>query len=305
MRQFKIGDKVRIISEYPGFIEGREPTVGKVGIIQDIDCDRSIKVYFKDINNFWFYCFSNIELVGNESETSPKYTYDDVIIDPNDPRVEIGAKYWVGKTPTEVLLNARAEAVTIILSYVDETLFAPFVASALDGEGFSCLIRKKEPTYEERQAEWIKMNGIKVGDKVKILKEFSSKDLICEFFPDIKDLVGTIGEIKEITDAGIQVYTENKSNWWYWPYDCLEKVEEPEKKYVPFDLNNEKDRAKLRGAWVRIKGSRRLEQQIVALAINTQLVFLPDVVSVETKELLEGYEFIDGTPCGKLVEDEE
>ena len=74
-----------------------------------------------------------------------EYTYKDVIIDPEDPRVEIGAKYWVGKTPTEVLLNARAEAVTIILSYVDETLFAPFVASALDGEGFSCLIRKKEP----------------------------------------------------------------------------------------------------------------------------------------------------------------
>ena len=73
---------------------------------------------------------------------------------------------------------------------------------------------------------------------------------------------------------------------------------------MPFDLNNEEDKAKLRGAWVRIKGSE-LEQQIVGLAINTQLVFLPDVVSVETKELLEGYEFLNGTPCGQLVEDEE
>ena len=101
-----------------------------------------------------------------------EYTYKDVIIDPEDPRVEIGAKYWVGKTPTEVLLNARAEAVTIILSYVDETLFAPFVASALDGEGFSCLIRKKEPEKkyvpfdlskeEDRsflKGRWIKTDG--------------------------------------------------------------------------------------------------------------------------------------------------
>lgn len=83
----------------------------------------------------------------------------------------------------------------------------------------------------------------------------------------------------------------------YFNYFILKK----EPKYVPFDLSKEEDRARLRGAWVRIKGSQ-LEHQIVGLAANVQIVFIPDVVSVEVKELLEGYEFIDGTPCGKLVE---
>ena len=236
-----------------------------------------------------------------------EYTYEDVIIDPEDPRVEIGKEYYFGNNPSCLLRSisqlSASEGTLVMKDSVIEAQASPFMSS--ENEWFVCIIRKKEMTYTERQAEWVKTNDIRVDDKVKILKEFSSKDLICEFSSDMKDLVGTIGEIKEITDVGIQVYTENKSDFWLWPYYCLEKVDEPEKKYVPFDLNNEEDRAKLRGAWVRIKGSRRLEQQIVALAINTQLVFLPDVVSVETKELLEGYEFLDGTPCGIIVEDEQ
>lgn len=151
-----------------------------------------------------------------------EYTYKDVIIDPEDPRVEIGAKYWVGKTPTEVLLNARTEAVTIILSYVDETLFAPFIASALDGEGFPCIIRKKEP----------------------------------------------------------------------------------EKKYVPFDLSKEEDRAKLRGAWIKVKDGNYREYQIISL--SSEIIYCGPTrdFGFSPISLLEAFEFVDGSPCGKLVEEE-
>lgn len=236
-----------------------------------------------------------------------EYKYADVIIDPNDDRVKIGSYYYFGPNAFAVLkaANQNGTGMELVRIYSENEAEKTGYIFGLQNKGrktynTSMLIQKKEPPYKKRQAEWIKTNDIKVGDKVKIIK---AQEKGCAY--DMKPLVGTIGEIKKINDEDIQVYTEDKVDWWHWPYYCLEKVKEPEKKYVPFDLNNEEDRAKLRGAWVRIKGSRRLEQQIVALAIATQLVFLPDVVSVETKELLEGYEFLDGTPCGKLVEDEE
>lgn len=88
-------------------------------------------------------------------------------------------------------------------------------------------------------------------------------------------------------------------------FDYFIHKKEPVKKYVPFDLSREEDRARLRGAWVREKEAPFLEQEIAGLATNVALVFLNDVVSVGVANLLEEYEFVDGTPCGKLVEDEE
>lgn len=87
-------------------------------------------------------------------------------------------------------------------------------------------------------------------------------------------------------------------------YPFIIRKKEPEKKYVPFDLSKEEDRAKLRGAWVRKKEAPFLEQEIAGLSTNVQLVFLNDVVSVGVFNLLEEYEFTDGTPCGKLVEED-
>lgn len=276
-----------------------------------------------------------------------EYTFKDVIIDPKDPRVEIGAEYYCALGAQACIDYANRDVKERTLDDIDTSgNYSPFIA---DGKDYPFIIRKKEPTYEEKQAEWVKTNDIKVGDKVRIIKELPIEERSRD---DMKPLLGTIGEIKEITDEGIQVYTENKADWWYFTYDCLEKVEELELKvgdfvkdkngrigiickiksieaYIrfndllydvlydvsyldeltkirghmePFDLSKEKDRTKLRGAWVRIKGSK-LEQQIVGLDINPQLVFLPDVVSLETKELLEGFEFLDGTPCGIVVED--
>lgn len=298
MAKFKVGDIVRIVKEFDGFDETCTPTVGKIGVVKGLFENGYIKVFLDDSNDLLFYEEECLKLVDND--TSPEYTYDDVIIDPNDPRVEIGAEYYFALGAQACIDYANRDVKKRTLDDIDTSgNYSPFIT---DEKDYPFIIRKKEPSYEERQAEWIKENDIKVGDKVRIIKESPPEE---GFVDEMKPLVGTIGEIKKINDDDIQVYTEDKVDWWRWPYYCLEKVEEPEKKYVPFDLNNEEDRAKLRGAWVRIKGSRRLEQQIVALAINTQLVFLPDVVSVETKELLEGYEFLDGTPCGKLVEDEQ
>ena len=155
-----------------------------------------------------------------------KYTYADVIIDPNDPRVEIGAEYYRSDYPKRVLKHASDDNDFGTLEEIDnespETPFIVRIGSALYTSPWACLIRKKEPA----------------------------------------------------------------------------------KKWVPFNLSKEEDRARLRGAWVRKKEAPFLEQEIAGLSTNVALVFLNDVVSVGVANLLEEYEFVDGSPCGKLVEEE-
>lgn len=151
-----------------------------------------------------------------------KYTYADVIIDPNDPRVEIGAKYYWADIAYDVLKSANKDGGTGILEKVLHNSDLPFVIkTACD---CACLIRKKEPV----------------------------------------------------------------------------------KKYVPFDLSKEEDRARLRGAWVRHKQNPERENLITGLGDETVdfAVYFGDV-AVGTGVLLENFEFVDGSPCGKLVEEKE
>lgn len=154
-----------------------------------------------------------------------EYTYADVIIDPDDPRVEIGKEYYFGNYPKALLYDISRGLISQKLTEINhDASFCPFVTEDDDNniEDGSCIIRKKEP----------------------------------------------------------------------------------KKKYVPFDLTKEEDRAKLRGKWVRKKEAPFIEQEIAGLSTNVALVFLNDVVSVGVANLLEEYEFVDGSPCGVLVEEE-
>lgn len=85
-------------------------------------------------------------------------------------------------------------------------------------------------------------------------------------------------------------------------YACLIRKKEPRKRYEPFDLTKEEDRARLRGVWVRIKDCPNFEYQIVSM--NTENVFFGNKVAVSMHALLLSYEFADGTPCGKLRKEE-
>ena len=68
-------------------------------------------------------------------------------------------------------------------------------------------------------------------------------------------------------------------------------------KYVPFDLSKEEDRARLRGAWVRIKDYPNIENQIIGM--NAEYVFLGNEEAISNGTLFLSYEFADGSPCGK------
>ena len=234
-----------------------------------------------------------------------KYTYSDVIIDPNDPRLEVGKEYYYSDFPGLVLGYANDNGRMGTLKKVNVDSEIPFIIRPDDKLGCSnwtCLIRKKEKPYAERQAKWIADNDVKRGDKVWIVREADSHEDGWDNFWTLgmDETVGKVGTVSDILSrsrgCGIEVDVPDVGPSFY-PYFVLEKVEP---RYVPFDLENEEDRKKIRGAWVRRKG-KVPEYQVIA--VRAAFVSI-DGNMFNTKTMLECYEFLDGTPCGKLAEEE-
>ena len=98
----------------------------------------------------------------------------------------------------------------------------------------------EKKSYEERQAEC----GLKVGDKVKILRKVAD-------YEDgwgntwnkegMNDFVGRIGKIVgEHPCAGFQVFCEGLKGLYRYPYFVLEKVEEKKlTSYSVFTINDQ------------------------------------------------------------------
>lgn len=74
---------------------------------------------------------------------SGKYTYADVIIDPEDPRVEVGEEYYWADLAYDVLKVANKDGGTGILEKILHDRDLPFVIKT--GCDCACIIRKKEP----------------------------------------------------------------------------------------------------------------------------------------------------------------
>ena len=234
-----------------------------------------------------------------------EYTYKDVIIDPEDPRVEIGKEYYFGDNVGQLLHGARtgwkAEKLRDVCKSTEEYL--PFYNGM---SYFSCIIRKEKLSYAERQAKWIADNDVKKGDKVRIARKANSLEDGWQSLwnPDMDEAVGKVGTVSHISanfrECGIEVYVLDVGEFLY-PYFVLEKVEQ---KYVPFDLSNEEDRAKLRGAWVKAKNDSDKHQNVCGVC--SQYVYLScQTEGCTPEDFLERFVFIDGTPCGKLVEVED
>lgn len=298
---------------------------------------------------------------------SEKYTYKDVIIDPKDPRVEIGKEYYAATSISSTLraANEGKESILVKLDSVNReptrTLITskPFTVSYKQGNGGDTdfIIRKKEPSYEERQAEWVKANNIKVGDKVKVIRKAVK---------DYENGWGSTCNVHVMDSAVDKVFKIVNSHYrkgillrigiddYWFPYFVLEKVEEPEfkvgdfvkeketglvgvitrkteegfsvyqnnpnavllfeaselepakAKIKPFDLNDDKDRAMLRGAWIRFKDDIFREYQVFAID-ETEITICDDgdLIGINMKNLLEKCFFLGDSPCGIVMEDEE
>lgn len=75
-----------------------------------------------------------------------EYTYKDVIIDPNDPRVEIGKEYYAADYPGRAITRANADGEFGVLKSIgNNTSETPFIiANKINDLPWACLIRKKE-----------------------------------------------------------------------------------------------------------------------------------------------------------------
>ena len=237
-----------------------------------------------------------------------EYTYADVIIDPEDPRVEIGKEYYMADYPQKAIARANARGDSGVLKSIDkEQNETPFViAHKVSNISWACIIRK-ETSYRERQAEWVRQNDIHAGSWVKILRAFSHEEQgcsICYGGPDMDCLVGKTVEVRQIADRCICIWDENHKSWWNWPYFVLEKAEKPEPEYVPFDLSKEEDRLKLCGLWVKSK--RHPDECHSICGVSSHLVFISGLTpGSNAKEFLRDFTFLDGSPCGRPANKEE
>ena len=165
---------------------------------------------------------------------------------------------------------------------------------------FAYFLPEKEQSYEERQAEWVKENDIKLGDKVRILRKFNDFENGCDVGMNkdgkMDSLVGTVGKVSAIDDESIEV--DSEGDCWFWPYFVLEKVED---EYVPFDLSDSKDRDFLRGKWVKTKQPES-ESQISSFKYTDGYgwrAHIPNVGHRTGEDILEELTFLDGSVIGK------
>lgn len=96
-----------------------------------------------------------------------------------------------------------------------------------------------EPTYKERQTEWLKETGLKVGDKVKIVRKANDHEngWGTVWATLMNKYVGKTGVIDDVDfECGIHVIVTSLG-WWY-PYFVLEPVKETYRSFNNDELND-------------------------------------------------------------------
>lgn len=102
-----------------------------------------------------------------------------------------------------------------------------------DGHNYySLFYPAPEPTYAERQAQWVKENNVKVGTKVRVTRTFTEDEdgSHCFAHSDLVGMTGSVGEYDalpynlavDMSDGSVRVI----------PYFALEVIKEPA--YRPF-----------------------------------------------------------------------
>lgn len=106
-----------------------------------------------------------------------------------------------------------------------------------------------EPTYAERQAQWVKENNVKAGTKVRVTRVFTEDEdgSHCFAHSDLVGMTGSVGEYDalpynlavDMSDGSVRVI----------PYFALEVIKEPT--YRPF--KNAEEFKPYRDEWFRVK----------------------------------------------------
>ena len=144
-----------------------------------------------------------------------------------------------------------------------------------------------EPTYAERQAQWVKENDVKAGTKVRVTRTFAEdEDGSCCWAHN--DLVGKTGVVDNISLLNLLICMDNRSIKTV-PYFALEVIKEPS--YRPFTNDELND---IVGKVVTSK--RTGDNRMVSERDGLNLVHI-GCNQYTAEGLLEWYT-LDGHPCG-------
>lgn len=246
-----------------------------------------------------------------------KYTYKDIIIDPSSEEAKnaIGKEAYYSDNPTECLEYANNDDKYHLERFNGiEKYNCPFNFGDFN---FSCLIVKKEEPYEERAKKWIKENGLKKGDYVKVVRKAKDHEDGWDgcWTKERDDFIGKVIPVSDIGESTGVILSYCCCDWagYDFPYFVLEKVE-PEPKYVPFEspqefisaynkaskevMSDTESMLSKLGIW--LKGSEHYE--LVTYIYNKGITI--DDVSINWKTLFDFYTFLDGSPVGKEVNGE-
>lgn len=243
-----------------------------------------------------------------------KYSWKNLIFNPttDEAKNAVGKEVYYSDAPLNCIDYADKDN-TEFLGVLDSASEsnAPFYIKGIGN--WNCIIVKKEPCYEDQVKQWVEENNLKVGDYVKVTRRAENHaDGLDDYWYDLmRDSVGKILKVKEISNF---IMLDNGINY---PYFVLEKAEKPEPKYVPFESKEEfieafhyHDNSKYSetddillnyGMWLKDKNSHEI---FLVTGVFNQSIHICDFDSDESwGELLNEFTFLDGSPCGKLMEE--
>jgi hypothetical protein len=149
-----------------------------------------------------------------------------------------------------------------------------------------------EPTYAERQAQWVKENNVKAGTKVRVTRTFAEDEDGSSCW-EHDDLVGKTGIIRDITAINLGIDMSDGS-FIAIPYFALEVIKEPT--YRPFhddELNDLVGKVVVQNH----TGNAMLIIRVVDSETG-KVVSLGGSQKRNARQLLDGWTFKGGHPCG-------
>jgi hypothetical protein len=170
--------------------------------------------------------------------------------------------------------------------WLDVTILGKSVAEYLRyWSNVTHVARKKQPSYQERQEAWVKEHGLKVGDKVKILRSPTEAELpdcyLCHWPPRKNAQVGVVHTIGHISARHIELSSD------YYPYFVLKPTTRP---------YNASEMRALVGKVLREKcdGDDHL---VTDYHGDEETVFI-NATYYTADDLMGYFTHVDGSPCG-------
>lgn len=256
-----------------------------------------------------------------------EYTYKDIIIDPisEEAKNAVGEGCYFGSNPKTVLdfANCNEKKFLRVLECIKPEEDNPFYDY---NYGFPCIIVKKEEPYSERAKKWVEENNLKEGDYIKVLRKTEPHENRWGnvWVKEMSNYIGKTLKVLAINSLSGLISLKCNDIGYKFPYFVLEKVEEPKPQYVPFESVHEFISAYYKanneiivstesmlsgfGMWLRCKENFESNDKPFLACVSEiyddciTVGKYPDPITF--KGILEYCEFLDGSPCGKEVEDE-